>query len=137
MPPPSPRSTAESPRRFGRLRPIDAARLESLDLLVRRIEWVVAIGDRYLLLAQRDDFAAHMALVHSPRVVLDHDARGPAGRDELRQITRTPDLRQRGILIEDWLQRDRIGDIAALDELSDCLENVAVHRIGEMLGRRI
>ena len=56
------------------------------------------------------------------------------GTVELPQIARTAKRRQRGILIKERLQRNRIGDVAAIDEFSHRLENAAVYRVVEMLG---
>ena len=54
---------------------------------------------------------------------------------QLRQILRAADLGQRAVLVEQVLQRDRVGDLAALDQLADRLVDAAVQRVGEMLRR--
>jgi len=54
-----------------------------------------------------------------------------SGRDE---ILRAADFRQRAVLVEQILQRDRVGDLAALDQLADRFVDATVQRIGKMLG---
>ncbi len=44
------------------------------------------------------------------------------------QVLRAADLGQRAVLIEQVLQRDRVGDLAALHQLADRLIDAAVQR---------
>ena len=52
---------------------------------------------------------------------------------EPRQVLRPTDLSQRAVLVEQVLQGDRVGDLAAFDQLADRGENAGMHRVGEML----
>ncbi len=49
------------------------------------------------------------------------------------KILRPADLGQRAVLIEQILQRHRIGDLAASQQLADRREDAAMHSIAEML----
>ena len=50
------------------------------------------------------------------------------------EVLRAADLGQRAVLVEQVLQRDRVGDLAAVDQLADRRVDAAVHGVGEMLG---
>ena len=50
------------------------------------------------------------------------------------QILRAADLCQRAVLVEQVLQRHRVGDLPALDQLADRGVDAAVHGVAEMLG---
>jgi hypothetical protein len=75
--------------------------------------------------------AAQIKIMHRAAVILGVDD----GDDRLRQfdeILRAADLGQRAVLVEQVLQRDGIGDLAALDQLADRFIDAAVQRIGKM-----
>ena len=50
-----------------------------------------------------------------------------------REVLRAADLGQGAVLVEQVLQGDRIGDLAALDQLADRLIDPPVHGVAEML----
>ena len=66
-------------------------------------------------------------------VILGIDDGDDRGR-EPREVGRAADLGERAVLVEQRLERHRVGDLAALDELGDRGEDAAVHGLGEMLG---
>src|SRR3546814_7431309 len=59
---------------------------------------------------------------------------GDVARLELGQILRAADVGQRALLLEEVLELDGVGDLAALDQLAAGLEDACVHGVGEMLG---
>ena len=96
---------------------------------------IVEVVDEGLVddvLAEVDQLAAQEQVVDRVAVVLGIDDGDDGGQP--RQILRAADLGQRAILVEQVLQGDRVGDLAALDQLADGLVDAPVDGIGEMLG---
>ena len=107
--------------------------LRRLDLAGGRQVEVVGMGGIDHLLADIDQLAAQMEIVDRAPVVLGIDD-GDDGAGKPRQILRAAMLDQGRILVEQALQRQSIGDLAALDQLAGGLVDAAVQRVGEMIG---
>ena len=107
--------------------------LGDLDLAFARGLQLVLVGIVDHVLADRDELAAEVEVVDGTAVVLgvdDGDDRG----GELDQVLGAADLGQPAVLVEHRLQSDRVGDLAALDQLADGGEDPAMDRVGEVVG---
>ena len=85
------------------------------------------------VLAERDQLAPEVEVVDGAAVVARvHDGDGAAL--QLGEVVRAAGLGERLVLVEQGLERDRVGLLAALDQLADGLEDASVGRVGEVLG---
>jgi hypothetical protein len=84
------------------------------------------------VLADRDQLASQMQVVDRAAVMLGIDDRHRRF-GEPRQILRAADLGKGAVLVEQILQRDRVGDLAAFDEPADRGIDAAVDGVAEML----
>ncbi len=105
--------------------------LGGLDLGRALVVEIVLVGVVDDVLAERDQLAAQMQVVHRAAVVLGVDDRGDRAR-EPHQIGVTADLREIAVGLEILLERDRVGDLAAIDQPRDRLEDAAVDPRGEV-----
>ena len=80
-----------------------------------------------------DQRPAQMPVEDGSPVIAGVDDRDDGG-GEAGQVIRAADLVQGTVALEQVLERDRIGDLAHIDQLADGAEDAAVARIGEMLG---
>ena len=112
---------------------IEQAAFGGLDLLARRRSGLGLEGVVDHLLAERDQFAAHMEIVDQPSIIVGiDDGRGGAG--QAGEIAIAAQVDQVGIVAEITLQRDRVGDLVLGGERQAGLVDAAVQRFGEMLG---
>ena len=82
--------------------------------------------------ADLDQRPAQVPVEHGPPVVAGIDDRDDGG-GKAGQIVRAADLVERPVALEQVLERDRIGDLAHLDQFADRAEDPAVAGIGKML----
>ncbi len=113
-----------------RRRPIGERRPDSICVTASFVKVVAkrVVGD---ILAV-DQLAAQMQIVNSAAVILSIDDRDRR-ISEPRQILRAADLGQAAVLVEIILEGDRVGDLAALDQLVDCGIDALVRGVAEML----
>ena len=85
------------------------------------------------VLADLDQAALEGEVVDHPAVVGGVDD-GVGRLGEPAEIARAVELAQRRVLLEQALERDRVGELAAPDRLDAALEDPGVDRLEEMLG---
>ena len=85
------------------------------------------------LLADLDELPAHRHVIDDAAIILGI-GRGDRRAGQTTEIFGAADIGQRLVMIEESLQRDRRGDLAALDQLHGSGEDAAVHGLVEMLG---
>jgi hypothetical protein len=110
--------------------------LGTLDLLERLdvLAGVERAGDE--VPADPDQAAQQRKIVDLRREIPGRDQRG-ARTGQLRQIGRAADLLHRLVRLEQGLQRDRVGDHAAVGQAKDRLIDAAVKRFEEMIGAKL
>jgi len=116
-------------------REIEKVPFRRLDLLRRRALEIVAIGVVDDILADGDELAAQIEVVNGAAIVLGIENGDDRG-GQAHEILCAADLGERAVLIEQILERHRIGDLAALDEARDGGEDAAVNGLGEMFGQQ-
>ncbi len=104
-----------------------------LDLLGRRGVDAVVVGGVDDVLAEADELAPQVEVVDRPAVVLGVDD-GHRRAGEPREVLGAADVGERLVVLEVVLERDRRGDLAALDEREHRLVDAPVHRLEEVSG---
>ena len=103
-----------------------------LDLLGRRLLQGAVVGVVHHPLADADERAAQRQVLDGAAVVLGVDD-GDGGAREAGQVLPPAGLGQRLVALEEVLQRDGVGDLAALDHVQHGAVDAAVHRQEEVL----
>ena len=124
---------SESTFRRSLLGEIEKLLLSLLDLLARRNVDLVVVGLVDDVLAEGDELAPEIEVVDRAGVVLGVDD-GHRRADKAREILGAADIGKRLVVLEVVLEGDRIGDLAALDELEDGFVDAAVNGLEEMFG---
>ena len=96
---------------------------------------IVRVGVVDHVLADIDQLPAQVEIMDRAAVIGGVDDGDHRGRQPP-EILGAADLGERAVLIEQILERDRIGDLAALDQLGDGGEDAAMNRLGEVLGQQ-
>ena len=104
-----------------------------LDLLARRGVHLVVVGLVDDVLAEGDELAPEVEVVDRAGVILGVDD-GHRRADKAREILGAADVAERLVVLEIVLESDRVGELAALDELEDGLVDAAVDGLEEMFG---
>ena len=103
------------------------------DLLGGALVDLAAIGLVDHVLTQLDEFPFQVEVVNQPSVFPGIDD-GNGGRRQFRQIGWTADVGQAFVLFEITFQGNRVGDLAALDQLAAGFVKAPVLAQGEMFG---